>query len=116
METFGRSASSSALAATSHEVDRAPKAGALALGASVEITTVPGYLPLCQDDRLMQTFRRNAERVVGADNVKVTGHRSGGTDMGDLGHVIPVLHPFSTGATASCTERISAWWTKSWRY
>jgi amidohydrolase len=99
METFVRSASSTALAATSHKVDRALKAGALALGARVELTTVPGYLPLRQDDRLMQTFRRNAETVVGPHNVKVTAHRSGGTDMGDLGHVMPVLHPFSTGAT-----------------
>jgi metal-dependent amidase/aminoacylase/carboxypeptidase family protein len=98
LETFVRSSDSEALAATSHKVDRALKAGALALGARVEVTTIPGYLPLRQSDRLMDLFRGNAERLVGADNVKTTGHRSGGTDMGDLGHVMPVLHPFSTGA------------------
>jgi hypothetical protein len=29
------------------------------------------------------------------------GHRSGGTDMGDLGHVLPVLHPFAAGVSGA---------------
>jgi hypothetical protein len=44
-------------------------------------------------------FRRNAEALVGADNVGHVGHRSGGTDMGDLGHVMPVLHSFTAGVS-----------------
>jgi metal-dependent amidase/aminoacylase/carboxypeptidase family protein len=80
-------------------VDRALQAGALALGARLELTTVPGYLPMEQSPPLVELFRRNAEDLVGADSVRQVGHRSGGTDMGDLGHIIPVLHPFAGGAS-----------------
>jgi len=44
-------------------------------------------------------FKANAEEVVGREHVGHVGHRGGGTDMGDLGHVMPVLHPFAGGAT-----------------
>jgi metal-dependent amidase/aminoacylase/carboxypeptidase family protein len=82
-------------------VDRALQAGALALGARLELTTVPGYLPMQQDSRLTELFRRNAEVLVGAEHVGAVGHRAGGTDMGDLGHVMPVLHPFATGVSGT---------------
>jgi metal-dependent amidase/aminoacylase/carboxypeptidase family protein len=52
-----------------------------------------------QDAHLVEVFQRNAEALVGADAVGRVGHRGGGTDMGDLGHVMPVLHPFAGGAT-----------------
>jgi metal-dependent amidase/aminoacylase/carboxypeptidase family protein len=99
METFVRASASEALVDATRKVDRALRAGALALGARLELTTVAGYLPLRQDDELMRLFRANAEKLVGSENVKTVGHRSGGTDMGDLGHVMPVLHSFSTGAS-----------------
>jgi metal-dependent amidase/aminoacylase/carboxypeptidase family protein len=98
METFVRASNADALASANRRVDRCLRAGALALGARLELTTVAGYLPLQQDPRLMALFRRNAEVLVGPENVKTVGHRTGGTDMGDLGHVVPVLHSFSTGA------------------
>ncbi|MCA1646071.1 MAG: amidohydrolase [Chloroflexi bacterium] len=99
METFVRASTSEALQDATRKVDRALCAGALALGARLELTTVAGYLPLRQDDELMRLFRANADMLVGLENVKTVGHRSGGTDMGDLGHVMPVLHSFSTGAS-----------------
>ena len=37
-------------------MDRALKAGALALGAEVEIITLPGYLPLVNDQDLAELF------------------------------------------------------------
>ena len=97
LETFVRAASSEALAAANRKVDRALKAGALALGASVDISTVPGYLPMQQDPRLTALFRANAEAVVGVNRVCEIGHIGAGTDMGDLGHVMPVLHPWAAG-------------------
>ena len=99
METFVRGASAEAIAVAHRKIDRALKAGALALGARLELTTVPGYLPMHQDPLLVELFTRNAEALVGAESVGQVGHRSGGTDMGDLGHVLPVLHPFAAGAT-----------------
>ena len=99
METFVRASASEALGDANRKVDRALRAGALALGARMELTTVAGYLPLRQDEELMRLYRANAEALVGPENVKTVGHRTGGTDMGDLGHVMPVLHSFSTGAS-----------------
>lgn len=101
LETFVRAGSTSALAAANKKVDRALRAGALALGAKLELTTVPGYLPMAQDPALTRLFRPNAEAVVGEQNVAELGHFGGGTDMGDLGHVMPVLHPWAAGATGN---------------
>jgi amidohydrolase len=101
METFVRGATAESIQVMHRKIDRALQAGALALGARVELTTVPGYLPMQQDPRLVEIFRQNAEALVGADNVASVGHRAGGTDMGDLGHVMPVLHPFASGATGT---------------
>jgi len=80
------------------KVDRALRAGALALGATVEIETLPGYLPLRSDPTLMRVFKDNADALFGAGVCRETGHRTGSTDMGDLSQVIPVLHPYMGGA------------------
>jgi metal-dependent amidase/aminoacylase/carboxypeptidase family protein len=94
-----RGATAESIEVAHTKVDRALQAGALAMGARLELTTVPGYLPMHQDTRMVEVFRRNAETLVGADSVPDVGHRSGGTDMGDLGQVMPVLHPFAAGAS-----------------
>jgi amidohydrolase len=99
LETFVRASTAEAIQDANRKVTRALKAGALALGARVEIVSVPGYLPLRQDELLSDLFKANAEEVVGREHVGHVGHRGGGTDMGDLGHVMPVLHPFAGGAT-----------------
>jgi amidohydrolase len=101
LETFVRAGSTDALAAANRKVDRALQAGAMALGAKLKLTTVPGYLPMRQDPALTRLFRANAEAVIGRENVAELGHFGGGTDMGDLGHVMPVLHPWAAGATGN---------------
>ena len=81
------------------KVDRALKAGALALGATVEIDTWPGYLPLAPDPTMARLFRANAETVVG--ECRAVGHRAGCTDMGDVSQIMPVLHPYMGGASGT---------------
>src|SRR5205085_9270814 len=66
LEMFCRGATVEAIELAHTKVDRALKAGALALGGSVEITTLPGYLPLYHDANLVRLFRDNAREVVGA--------------------------------------------------
>ena len=83
-------------------VDRCFKAGALAVGASVEITNIPGYLPLRQDPNLQELFRRSSTELVGEEAtllIPARRNRGGSTDMGDLSHLIPVCHPYAGGAT-----------------
>lgn len=101
METFVRAASAEALIDAARKVDRALRAGAQAMGATLELETIPGYLPLRTEPRLAELFRANAQAVVGADGVGAGIHVSGGTDMGDLGHVMPTIHPFSGGAVGT---------------
>ncbi|GAC1600951.1 MAG: amidohydrolase [Acidimicrobiales bacterium] len=99
METFVRAATADAIAANHIKIDRALRAGAMALGITLELTTVPGYLPLDQDPGLTDLFRNNASALVGRTNVVDVPFSGASTDMGDLGHVIPVLHPFASGST-----------------
>ena len=83
------------------KVDRAFKAGALALGATVEIETLPGYLPMRCDPIMARYFRETAGALVGEEHYRQVGHRTGSTDMGDLSQVMPILHPYMGGATGS---------------
>ncbi|HZR97658.1 MAG TPA: amidohydrolase [Chloroflexota bacterium] len=97
MEMFVRGASLAAIADASAKVDRALRAGALAIGARVEVTTLPGYLPMQHDPTLVELFKANAARLVGSDQITDAGHRGGSTDMGDLSQVMPTVHPYAGG-------------------
>ena len=99
METFVRAKTVDAVLDASRKVDRALKAGAMAVGAKVNIQTFPGYLPLRQNTRMGDLFRANAVSLVGDENVGHVEHRTGSTDMGDVSHLMPVIHPYVGGAT-----------------
>jgi amidohydrolase len=101
LETFVRAKTLEAIADADAKVDRALRAGALALGATVEIETLPGYMPLRCDPLLVERFRAIANELVGADHVRTIAHRTGSTDMGDLAQVMPVLHPYVGGASGT---------------
>ena len=99
METFVRGRTLEAVEDANRKVDRALRAGAMAVGAKVNIQTLPGYLPLQQNKGLNEAFRANAAALVGDDNVTDSGHRTGSTDMGDVSHLMPTIHPYVGGAT-----------------
>jgi amidohydrolase len=98
METFVRGRSLEALMDANAKVDRALRAGAMAVGADVKIQTIPGYMPLQQHKGMTEIFRANAVDLVGEDNVGYVNHRGGSTDMGDISHLMPVIHPYIGGA------------------
>lgn len=90
--------------AAAAKMDRCLRAGALALGAEVEIVTIPGYFPLVNDPGLADVFRANAERLVGASSFTAqtgTQPSGGSTDMGDLSQVMPVIHPYTGGCSGT---------------
>src|SRR3989454_8937343 len=101
LETYVRGRTLEGIRDANAKVDRALRAGALALGASVEIETLPGYLPLRTDPTMARAFRQNADGLFRAGACGHAGHRTGSTDMGDLSQVIPVLHPYMGGARGS---------------
>ncbi len=98
METFVRGRSLESLMDANAKVDRAIRAGAMAVGADVKIQTIPGYMPLQQHKGMAEIFRANAVDLVGEANVSYVNHRGGSTDMGDISHLMPVIHPYIGGA------------------
>ena len=98
METFVRGRNLEALMDATTKVDRALRAGAMAVGADVKIQTIPGYMPLQQHKGMAEIFRANAVNLVGEDNVSYVNHRGGSTDMGDISRLMPVIHPYIGGA------------------
>src|SRR3954451_2815050 len=83
METFVRGVSIEAIQGANAKVDRALRGAALAIGAGVEITTLPGYLPLAPNESMVALYGKNAERLVDPSEINPDlGHRSGSTDMG----------------------------------
>ncbi len=101
METFVRGATLEAIARAEAKVDRALRAGAMALGAGVEIANLPGYMPLSNCRALADVCTRNSHALFGADSVVYEGHRPGSTDMGDLSRIMPVLQPQMAGMVGS---------------
>ena len=102
IETLVRAANKDAIADAAAKTDRAFKAGAIAIGAQCDITTMPGYLPAlsaeANEEMLVaahiasQTSEKDYE-VVKQDT---TAHSGGSTDVGDVQHIKPVL-TFNTG-------------------
>ena len=93
LESFVRGRTLDAIQDAVAKFDRAMRAGAIAIGAEARITTLPGYLPIENDQALEDLYRPNAEALVGAENVTRAPHRTHSTDMGDLSTVMPVYHP-----------------------
>src|SRR5437899_1174960 len=101
LETYVRGRTVEAILDANVKVDRALRAGALALGAQVEIETLPGYMPMRCDDAMAAHFKRAMARLGGEEHYRQIGHRTGSTDMGDLSQVMPILHPYIGGARGS---------------
>ena len=93
-----------AIADANMKMDRCMRAGALTMGATVEIVTIPGYLPMKNNPSMIDLFKANAETIVDPSDIAVhpsTLNRGGSTDMGDLSQVMPVIHPYTGAATGT---------------
>lgn len=97
METYVRAKSMEAIERTNVKVDNALRAGGDAMGAETIIQTMPGQLPLSCSDELNKLFVENAKIANPNVVIKDAGHFSASTDMGDVSHLMPVIHPFIGG-------------------
>ena len=87
------------------KINRAYTAGALAVGAEIEIEDLEMYIP--EKDCDCPEFQNVAYKVgcdlFGEENVVFDRSRKirncGGTDMGNVGAVMPVIQPFTAGVT-----------------
>lgn len=90
------------------KINRAYAAGALAVGADVEIEDLEMYIP--EKDCDCPDFQNIAYEVgcdlFGKENVCFDRSRTiqnrGGSDMGNVGAVMPVIQPFSSGMGGGC--------------
>jgi len=102
METFVRGKTLEAIKNASEKVDRCLRAGAMAVGGSVRITTLPGYFPMANDPGLQNIYKANAVSLIGKKKVlAVKHHGTGSTDMGDVSYIMPAIHPYAGGATGT---------------
>ena len=97
LETYVRGKNLDAILDASAKVDRAFKAGGDAVGAATKITNIPGYLPIFQDRNLTEIASRNGRALLGDRGALEAGFMGGSFDVGDLSHLLPVVHPFVTG-------------------
>lgn len=101
METYVRGATPSAIKDASDKVDRAIRGACYAIGAECEIVNYKGYMPLSQAEPLSVIFEDNAVNLVGASSVHRGVDMVGSTDMGDLGHIMPIIQPTVGGFNGS---------------
>ncbi len=98
LETYVRGKSLEAIKDANRKVTKALRAGADAIGAQVEIEDIPGYLPRWSNQLLDLVLRDNAENLVGKHMVGMGAHSTGSSDMGDIMHILPAIHPSCGGA------------------
>lgn len=93
MESYCRAANVQALARYNKDINRALRAGAMALNAQCVIEDLPGYLPLQPDVKMRDLMGQSAQAIFG-DKVLVGDHSAGSTDMGDVSQLMPSVHPW----------------------
>ena len=85
----------------SKKVNRALKAGALAIGGKVEIDDKIGYLPMNTNRELSALYKENMIEYTGAekDSFVELYETAGSTDLGDLSQFMPCMHIWTEGIT-----------------
>ena len=94
MESYVRAGNVPAMIDANERISCALEAGAMSVGATVEIKDLPGYLPLTNNPTLNNLMQNNAQSLIGKENVWVAPHMTGSLDVGELSHIMPVSHPW----------------------
>lgn len=106
MESYVRARTIEGMLDSNIKVDRALKAGAMAVGASVEITSIPGYLPILRTPALDDIFKENLMFMgIEEDKIDEGGDFTGSFDFGDVSHLMPAIHPMIGGISGNLHTR-----------
>ncbi len=101
MEMCVRGYSAEAMSAANKLVNEAIRAGAMTIGATVDIEDVGAYLPMNQSAGMGKVFHENAVASVGEENVidYLASDAASSTDAGDFSAMKPALQPYMGGAS-----------------
>lgn len=105
MESYVRARTVEGMLDSNTKVNRALKAGAMAVGAEIEITEIPGYLPILRYENMDEIFKGNLEELGLAGKIVEGGDFTGSFDFGDVSHLMPTLHPMIGGIKGSLHTR-----------
>lgn len=105
MESYVRGKTVEAIKGANIKVNRALRAGALAVGAEVEIRDHPGYMPYTRDSNLEKALIESVTDLFDESEVKHRGHSTGSTDMGDFSCIMPTTSIGMTGTEGAGHSR-----------
>ncbi|HXL04856.1 MAG: amidohydrolase [Firmicutes bacterium] len=89
LETYVRGFSIEGIRDANTKVNRALRAGAMAVGAEVKITEIPGYMPLVNTPDLDALFKENLLLLLEDNEIVEGGDFAGSTDFGDISQIMP---------------------------
>lgn len=98
MESYTRARTIHAMLDANEKVNRSLIAGAMAMGANIEIKELPGYLPILKHEAMENVLYKNLlELGIEEDQIVQGGDFTGSFDLGDVSHIMPTLHPMFGG-------------------
>ncbi len=101
LEGYVRAADASVIDSVFARVERAFKSGADALGCKFHFSSIPGDMPLAVCKSLNELFVKEAAELVGRENVIDGTYFSASSDMGDICHLMPAIHPSAGGSVGA---------------
>ena len=99
LESYVRGKTFDAICSANKKVNQALCGAALSIDTNVEITDMPGYAPLVNDENLIGVASEAAKLAIPEYEFNISdGVGSGSTDIGDLSCIMPVVQPYAGGA------------------
>lgn len=105
MEAYVRARTIEGMIDANKKVNRGLTAGAYAVGAEIEITEIPGYLPILKHDSMEDVLEGNLEYLGLKEDMIKGGDFTGSFDFGDVSHIMPTLHPMFGGINGALHTR-----------
>ena len=105
MESYVRARTINGILDANSRINTAIKAGAMANGAQVEITDIPGYLPILKQPELDSLMKSNLEFLGLKGKIVEGGDFTGSFDFGDVSHLMPAIHPMIGGVKGALHTR-----------
>ena len=99
LETTVRASNIKALTDANEKVKRSIKGAAIAIGGEAIVNDMPGQMPMNPEIGLSKIFLDNAKHFYSEEEIMPYLDTTSSFDMGDISHIMPVLHGITSGIT-----------------